>query len=384
MQKIGVAALLTLCLVVTTATIRAAWADLEYARNTPDALDRAVSLAPDNVIFRALRAEHKETAGVSPIPDLTENTRLSTLDSAPLIRLAFQREIEGQYAEAERLLVRASQVDRKGEPRLALMNFYFRRGQDTEFWLWVKRSLEFRQPDVTWVYRLAWDRSDDAGLILSQIPSNTILLRSYFAFLYRTKRWDALDEVAKRLAASGDRESLSNLTDYCHRYAGTEGSRVLSVWNSLANAKLIPYRPLDPKSGEIVTNGDFSIESSGRAFDWRLRNVEGAIVTQEDGGLQVEFNGNQRDQANLLEQPVVLDPGRKYLITWQGRPRGSDATPGMYWELDGAEFPITAGSASLTARKSNAWLRLGYRRTLGTVPAKGIFVLKSVRGAVLP
>jgi len=378
-------------------SVRAAQADLEYRENTLASLEKATALAPDNAVFRALLGENMESAGRDPKPELAETTRLSPLDSQNWIRLAFQEEVEGDYAAAEAHLRRAAEVDHKAPPRWALMNFYFRRNRDPEFWFWVTKALEMSQGDATAIFRLAWDRSESEREILSRIPKRKDLLTQYLHFLGASDRLDAAHDVAIQVAQTAFAPELPTLMSYCNHYAAVDSARAVAVWNILCQRKLIGYSPLHPEAGSILTNADFTIEPAQLGFDWRLKAVEDASVSQSENGagIRVELGGNQPENCILMEQTIPLISGKTYVISWESGASGTDAVSGLVWDLSQGPSEPSSGAISgepgsnsglLAFRASavSAQLRLRYRRPLGLVRARGAVTLRSLRAVRQP
>ena len=66
--------------------------------------------------------------------------KLDRYNAQAAIELALQDESEGNYSEAEKLLLGAFTVDRTYVPRWTLANFYFRRNNLPAFWTWARRN----------------------------------------------------------------------------------------------------------------------------------------------------------------------------------------------------------------------------------------------------
>lgn len=369
-------------------------ADLLYRQNTPESLRRAVKLAPDNAVYRALLAENLEGLNQDPSSQLIETTRLSPLDSQYWIRRAFRAEIEGRYPETEALLLEAARVDHKANPRWALMNFYFRRGSTDQFWRWVTNALSVSRDDVSAIFRLAWDQSQDASFILGHIPNRQDLMIRYFSYLGDSGKLDDAHDVAVRVARMAPDASLGALLSYCGRYADGNSRRALEVWNLLCARKMIPFRQLDPAVGQILTNPGFAAEPTQQGFDWRTTPQDGvSIAAGEAGGISIELTGNQPEECILMEQVLPLSPSRRYEISWESAVAGGAEVGGLFWELaengrgaqptrvgiSGTEV-ATAGRMNFTALAQSGRLRLGYKRPLGSVRGRGVVTLRFLQG----
>src|SRR5580704_14973314 len=105
-------------------SVRRAYADWEFRRGTPEAVRRAVDIAPSNaeyVLFRALELDYD---GADATPLLERAAALNPMSSTPRIRLGLAAEISGDHASAENYFLDAARIDRQFEPRWTLANFY--------------------------------------------------------------------------------------------------------------------------------------------------------------------------------------------------------------------------------------------------------------------
>src|SRR6185437_12999593 len=98
------------------------------------------------------------------------------------------------------------------EPRWTLANFYYRRGNEAEFWKWMRRALEVSYGDRTPAFDLCWRVTPDAKEILARaIPDRHDPLAAYLRYLVAKGRGDQSAPAALRLAAfqdSSDRLAL--------------------------------------------------------------------------------------------------------------------------------------------------------------------------------
>ena len=146
------------------------WAGGLAYTNTPDSVAHAAQVEPGNATYHGLLAEHQEAASKDPKPELTIATHLSPRESRYWARQAFRAEVEGNFDAAVKHLTQAADVDRTFAPRWALANFYLRRGQTEEFWVWIGKSLEMAPPDPEAVFQLAWSVSQDGEKIRGLLP----------------------------------------------------------------------------------------------------------------------------------------------------------------------------------------------------------------------
>lgn len=375
----------------------AAIADHDQELNTLESVRKAVELAPDNAAYRALLAEHIESEGQDPKPQLVEAMRLSPIDTQYAIRRAFRAEIEGNFSATEALLLEAARQDHKANPRWALMNFYFRRGREADFWLWFNRTLSVSTGGVDAVFRLGWSMSQDSEAVLSHIPNEPRIMREYLSYLARNNQLDDAGTVAVRVAKNGPAEQLPLLLAYCERYAEGDSRRAVPVWNALIQGKTLPFRPLNPEAGDILTNADFATEhspaeGSPQVFDWSMMPVEGVSNEHlpEQKGIRFDLSGDEPEICDLMQQRVPLSPGKTYVIEWQAETVNDTPIAGVYWELTetGPEArEVTAsvrggetGSLIFTARSQSAVLHLKYGRVPGTKRASGSITIRNLRG----
>ena len=374
----------------------AARADLSYQKNTPESIRRALDLAPGNAVYLALWAEISEAAGHDPGPYLADLTNLTPLESQYWIRRAFHAEVRGEYARTEEYLMTAARVDHKASPRWALMNFYFRRGRTEDFWRWVTRALEMSRGDVSAIFRLAWEESRDGALIARHIPPRDDLRLSYLEFLVQSDRLDDAGDIPGKVADTASPAAIPLLLVYCDRYASLDPGRALVVWNRLCEKKVIPFKPLNPAIGAIITNGDIETDPSEHGFDWRAQAVDGVTVSQTDGsgGFRIEFSGNQPEDCVLLSQPLPLTPRVKYNVTWESGTAGTEEVAGLLWEVAEIGQPATVASISgehgfstghmaFVAAGNGGELRLRYRRPSGFVRTRGTIAIRGLKAEVI-
>jgi hypothetical protein len=396
---------LVLCTTFTVVFVWAAWssgraavADLAYRENNLESLRRSVEIAPGNAVYRALLAEHLEGRGEDPKPQLVEVTRLTPLDSQYWIGRAFREEIEGRFDAAEALLKQAASVDNKASPRWALMNFYFRRGRDPEFWFWVTKALAMNDGSAPSVFRLAWEKSSDSAFILSHFPNRGDLMTQYYFFLAQTSRLAEGGEVVERAARLAPETAFPSLLQYCDAYSEKDTPRALAVWNTLCRRGALPFTPLDSKAGSIITNPDFAIDMTGQGFDWHAKVPDGVLLGQAgdpEKGVRVEMTGNQPEDCVLLTQVLPLSAGLKYEISWESLAGSAETVSGLMWEfgpsggqmisekVEGLAAPAR-GSLKIAAASDSGRLQLRYKRPLGSVRARGTIIVRGLRARVLP
>jgi tetratricopeptide (TPR) repeat protein len=359
-------------------SVRLVYADWLYRRNTPASLGRAVELDGGNARYQAWRAELEEYAGQDPGPALRRAVQLNPYASDVWMRLAAGAEAAGDFRAAESSFLKAAQVDRLFTPRWALMNFYFRRGNAAQFWLWTRRALEMSYGDLTPVFELCWRFSGDAARLRQALPDSGRAARQYLAFLIERKRWAAAAPVAGKLVERAQRADVPVLLRYCDGLLEDgQAASAAGIWNRLCARRLLPYRP-------GLANGDFAVPSIQHGFDWRLSaNPEISILQPgPEGGVQVTFSGRQPEHAEVLWQWMSVQPDRAYRLAFQyqssawgvswtvGQTRQS-LPPNEPWRS--AELRFTSGAASAVR------LALVYQREPGAMRAEGTLRLRNLR-----
>ena len=377
-------------------SLRLALADAEFRENTPSSIKRAVSLAPSNASYHELLAEHLEAAGQNPDSELDIATELSPRESRYWIRRAFRAELERKYQESEHYLLQAGAVDRGFDPRWALMNFYFRRGDLPQFWKYAREAMERSYGDRDAIFRLCLAANDDPAATREILPARRDILFSFFTYLMKQGRLDDAAKVADEFSSKPQPEEGPALLDYCSRRMSRDPASVLRVWNGLCAAHLVPFPALLPDKGLVVTNGDFEVQRSVGGFDWKYSPDPSISISPSDTnqGLSIQLNASQPDRIALLEQEIPLTPGKQYSIEYSYRLSEPSDDSGLHWAI----FPVDTASATelalsptfagedwqnatMTFRADHeaARLVLIYRRALGTVRWKGAVQIRSVK-----
>lgn len=371
---------------------RLAWADLLFRRNDLASVTRAVRLSPMNERYVAWQAELTDTAGRDPEPLLERASLLNPLDSRVWIRRGLSAELRGDRSTAERLLLRAANVDRLFEPRWTLMNFYFRQGDARNFWAWVPRAFAVTYGDRTPIFDLCWHVSPDAAAIQRAIPEDTETLTQFASFLTTKLHAYEASNVAVRVLAQPGAPESSRFIDLVDRMISEDATdAAVRLWNELCRRHVLPYQSLAPDRGESVTNGTFQTFPSGHGFDWHAQNSSAirALKTQSPDALRISLSGDEPENCTLLSQIIPVRPDGDYDLKFQYRTAniGSGirltasgaATPDLgadEWNTGELHFHVT--SATL------ANIALEYHRPAGSVRAQGSIALRDFRLTFAP
>ncbi len=377
-----------------------AWAAQLFASEGSAAVERAVSMEPGNADYRARLAELEELAGEDPRPTLERAIALRPDDSELLIRLGLLEEAEGRTERAEELLLNAAVASRKYRPRWTLANYYFRQGDETQFWRWAREALAMSYGDRTPLFRLCWAMAPDPVTISSEaMPDRRDVRLAWTEFLAGERRFPEVAALAGELAqgaSEAELNALFRITDVLLREGDYRGA--LGVWNPLCARGLVPAATIDPANGDVVTNGDFATPAPSRGFGWRIPRIEGVFVTQSPGRWNVALSGSQPERREVLSQYVALEPGGRYRFSSRYRcrstgPASDVASSGLRWRLRVPGGDVLAESDELTfdgeeeadfelevpGEVTGALLALYHERASGWVRMEGSVELEQVR-----
>lgn len=375
-------------------------ADSLFRNNTLESVTTAVRLAPGNADYHATLGEFVEGLGQNPDTELALTTDLSPRESRFWIRRAFRAEVERKFDESERFLNQAIKVDNGFEPRSALMNYYFRRQNIPEFWKTARAAMLTSYADRAPIFRLCFAVDDNIAATMAVLPPGHQPLRELLAFLMISDRMQQAPAVASDVASNADSEDIPLLLGYVERQMGKNDASALAVWNALCVRRLIPFSPLSPDQGRIVTNGDFD-GNLRRGFDWKFGSAAGVAISRNySGGETVELNGRQPESMVLMEQRVPVAAGKSYVISWDYQLEGPASDSGLRWLVrkgasegtvtrdplaTSASFPggsAHAGQITFTADEDGIdRIQLEYRRVPETVRWNGTLQLQRVSAA---
>ncbi len=375
-------------------SLRLGYADLVFARGTDEAAETAALLAPGSA--RYLEAAATGRAG------LERALEALPVSSNLLIKLGLLCETEGDLQAAEQYLLRAASADRGYLPRWTLANFYFRQSRMDEFWKWGRLAAGTAYSDQSALFDLYWrTRAKPEEILERGIPGGPQILAQYLNYLLLREKIPEAEPVGDRLLAAATRDSLPLLASYCnHLLRAGRFHSALVVWNRLCSRGILPYHPLDPSRGAIITNGDFRQRPLAAGFDWRIQQVEGAGIgpSGPSGPLRVALSGKQPEHCLLLEQILPVAQGSSYRINFRMRSAGPSDTAGLIWRVwdftgarllaeqsletekkedRGQDLVFTAPAGAQAVR-----LRLEYHRPLGLPRTECTIYLSAVQAAV--
>jgi tetratricopeptide (TPR) repeat protein len=367
--------------------LRIGWASHLYHRGSADSIRQAAAMVPMN-------ADYQARAG-----NLRRAVELNPYMASAWIELGLAAEAGGSYAEAERLLLEAAQVDRTFEPRWTLANYYFRRNHPGPFWEWIRRAAERSYGSRDAIFRLCWRMSRDGEEILEKaIPADSAILRDYVEFLVgEQKPVEAVPPATALLphATAAHRATLLGLTERLIEKSRTAAA--VGLWNGLIARGLIAFDPLDPPSGRLLTNPALVTEPDGRGFDWRLHWVAGVESSYaHTRQLRIGLSGKQEPFTQLLSQVIPASGPGLFRFRYRYRTEGIERPGGLHWRvwdlrrarwLEPGSEPMAAidwreqeHRFSIPEGGGPVRLTLVYERPMGTPRAEGTLMLDGAFG----
>lgn len=322
----------------------------------------------------------------------------SPADSHMWIERGLAAESAGDFAPAEQDYREAARASRQFQPAWTLANYYFRRGNLTEFHTWAAKALAMSFGDPRPLFRLCWNAEPAPGRVLDAASRRPDVMRQYLAYLTAEGKLAAAGEAANRIMLRLSADDLPELLTYCGRLLETgAGQQAVNIWNGLCRRRAIPYDELAPDQRLSLTNGDFRVRPSSLGFDWRVIPWAGItldhLATQP--GVRITFSGEEPESCEIITQRMPVIPGAAYRIQEQHRTANMQAETGIRWsayddvthlELARSE-PLPAGETWMTqtlrfAAGSNCRLvklALIYQRTPGTTRLEGSLWLRQVQ-----
>jgi hypothetical protein len=141
------------------------------------------------------------------LPALIAAHRIHPRDTVTSLHLGLELERSGDLAQAETILLDATQFDRQYQPAWTLANFYFRRSNPEQFWVWAARAVDLAA-DSRPLLRLANRLSSDPRALIARLGDRPEVLRPYLDLLIGESRLEDAHEVATLLRAHNDPADL--------------------------------------------------------------------------------------------------------------------------------------------------------------------------------
>ena len=367
-------------------SFKLARADYFFQKDTDQSIRSAIRFVPDGWPYY-MRLAQFDQASAKEL--LKISLRINPYDAQVNIELGLQYEAEGDFSQAEKHLLAAYSVDHTYLPRWSLANYYFRRGNMTEFWAWARSAAAMPSDDIGALLELCWRVAPDpqsvTGAILNDKPE---FLRQYTEFLIAKGQPGASAKVASHLLQAGDpasdRPVLLSVVD--RLIAAGDHSDAVGLWH------LLETRNWVTADSTIPNNASFLRAPLQVSFDWSIPDYPGLHSWPGPSGLETEFTGSEPEDCVIAEQAVLLKPGN-YAMTFAYRTSDIPEDTGVRWQIvDRGSQQVLAESGDLSsaqAKRSEVSfslpetalivLRLRYQRTLGTVRISGMLNMQSVQ-----
>lgn len=347
-------------------SLRLGWADILAAGDASDLL-RAIQFAPGNAEYRVRWSGFYHHDAEESARALRTAVQLNPRISSAWIGLGLHAERRGDSTQAERLLLKAAEVDHMWIPRWTLANYYYRRNDKQHLLEWTTRALEIA--DVRFI-----DPDPLFELCEPPLSARKQVLTRYLAFLLARNRLDEAAPVSEAVLSEAD---LPLLLSYCDRLLETAAKdRALHVWNALCRRGRIPYRELD---GSSLTNGDFFHPPMEHGFDWRTAFVS----SRRPGDLRIELDGEQPENCDVLTQKIPVLANHRYTLRFRYRTDSIPPDSGLHWQVNELSADLssdqeTEGSFDFFTGARLITLKLSYHRPLGKVRLRGAISLHHV------
>lgn len=311
---------------------------------------------------------------------LASNPRLGSA----WIALGLAAEHDRRFEAARAELLEAARVDHRYLPAWTLANFFFRRNDVPDFWLWARRAAALTYDDPRPLLRLAHSLERDEVTLLDALGAGDKFIRADLDSLVASRQWTAAQQSARVLLNRNEPADRDRLLEAADRQVGAgNAAYALELWRALY--------PWPPVTREILFDAGFDQTPSNLAFDWRLPQTAGITAEWRPHLLSFAFDGSQGEEQLLLEQ-VLARPAPRYRLRYEARTTGLASPSGLHWAIGRSESPaIPSGpdwrslSASFAAPPTPLLhLRLIYRREPGTVRAPGLLQIRSLSLEALP
>jgi tetratricopeptide (TPR) repeat protein len=361
-------------------------ADHLFHEDTETSVRSAILLAPDNSEYYMRLAQF---ARAHSRDLLATALRLNRYNAQGYIELGLIDEADGDFAEAEKMLLAAFAVDHTYLARWTLANYYFRRNDLPEFWKWARSAAEIPTDDIGPLFELCWRVSPDAERIaIAILRANPAVIHQYLEFLLAKDQLHAVALVTPQLIHYGDPSSdLPLLFSLVNRLvAANDATAANTLWTLLIGQHWIAADKIAPN------NGNFMREPLPVSFDWFLPEYPGLHSWPAPTGLEVEFSGNEPEDSTIAEQTMTLLPG-SYTMSYAYRTLDIPPSTGIQWKIIDTKSNIILLTSpdlssdtlthvtlpfSVPPRSYLLRLQLSYLRTLGTPRISGTLVVRSI------
>jgi hypothetical protein len=330
---------------------------------------------------------------------LQRAVQLNPFDSQSWIQLGLYSELQAKdYASAERDYLKAADVNHMYLPKWTLANFYFRRGNETQFFRWAKETLSITPYSPDPVFTQMWLISSDPTRIAASVPDRPQALLRYAWFLMNNNHYPSIPPVVQRLVERtgstypriwGRDDMIAAIED--RLLAAGHDQEALQIWSTLCQAGWISQTVPNPASP--ITNGNFRLPFYPHGFGWMPVESPGVSTSHytDQASIRFELSGDQPEHVVLLRQFVPVAAGGVYTLSWHAVSDNLPSPSGLAWHLQPISAKMSAMESGDLLDSQNAhWqldipdgvhlclLTVEYNRALGTVRTRGSIVVSSV------
>ena len=393
-QRVCAGAGAVFLLLLMVSSLRLFVADVLSRGSSVQSREAAVKLIPGNVSYIMSLADLHRQQDADVRADLARATRADPDNYRLYIQLGLEYERVGDYRSASACLREAARLSQEFLAPWTLANYYFRRGDTTQFLFWIRRALDAGPLDPTAVFHLLWQSGASPSAIDAAIPRTPQILIPYLAWLMSQNHPDLARPIAATILSHFPADGHDLLLSYCGLLAaGNESQRLEAVelWNALCARGLLQEKPVFPARPPNVVDARFRDLQARLAFGWQ-QLTDQVQVSRVDRGLVLSFDGNQPEQCGIFAQLISIQPARRYAFDCSYE---SDlpADNGVSWRIEDARnnAPLQSGdvfldgdahevSVPFTAPENCRFVRLilQYARQPGTVRVSGSVLLTNV------
>lgn len=341
----GVTGASLVCVLVLVELCRQACADYLARSGSLSTFGTAIAMMPARAdLYRALAFLDLQQTELYLRTALDRNP----IDGQAWLQLGLLAEANGREAEAEQALLTAFRCDASFRMRWTLCNYYYRNGNEKEFWRWAQRAAAV-PGDLPALIELCWRQSsNDVSMVRKILPSDCKTTLEVQRFLIENRLLHEALPVARELTACSE---MPALLDYVDRsiFSDWPGD-AREIWNLMSAKRLIPHVAMGTEEN-LITNGDFSHSPSRRGFDWRLEKTDGVAMepTLTPPSLRIQFSGKEPATTSLLGQILLLEKDRDYELSFVKTIDAAEKD-GLHWRLGDLRTgaPLVPDSPDLT------------------------------------
>jgi tetratricopeptide (TPR) repeat protein len=308
-------------------------------KGSEEPLRAAIRLAPDRADL------YRDLAFLDPSHGeeyLRASLKRNPTDAAAWMQLGLISEANGRAAEARTALEEAARRDNGFATSWALCSYHFRRNNDDEFWRWARKAGSFQNADLQNVIDLCMRRDPSPSRVLAALPDTCTARTEMFRYLQQQKGSNSSQlpvslPIAREIIPCQDTASRALLLDFVfHSAMGGSVDAAREIWDKLSDRGRIPYRSLG-HDGNFVTNGDFQHLPSRQGLDWQYDPVDGVSFrlaqSEQLHRLKIEFDGREPAATPVLWQPLFLEKGQEYKLSFQMAIDQPLNSVGLHWRL---------------------------------------------------